>query len=76
MSIYPIVFWMAITSIRFSFYQYPDVISKLYQAGFRGAFSVELFNKGYWDSMDAKTILKHSYEKTAQVVGHALAPHI
>lgn len=55
---------------------YDEVISKLYLAGFRGAFSVELFNKGYWDSMDAKTILKNSYEKTAQVVTHALAPHM
>jgi 2-keto-myo-inositol isomerase len=55
---------------------FDKVISKLYLAGFRGAFSVELFNKGYWESMDAKTILKNSYEKTVKVVAHALAPHM
>lgn len=49
------------------------VIPKLYHAGFRGGFSVELFNKGYWERMDAKTLLKHSYEKTYNVVQKALA---
>lgn len=48
-------------------------IPKLYDAGFRGGFSVELFNKGYWETMDAKTILKNSYEKTYEVVEKALA---
>lgn len=49
------------------------VIPKLYHAGFRGGFSVELFNKGYWESMDAKTLLQNSYEKTYSVVQKALA---
>lgn len=49
------------------------VIPKLYNAGFRGGFSVELFNQGYWDTMDAKTLLKNSYEKTVDVVQKALA---
>lgn len=48
------------------------VIPKLYDAGFRGGFSVELFNKGYWETMDAKTLLKHSYEKTYHTVQRAL----
>ncbi len=48
------------------------VIPKLYNAGFRGGFSVELFNKGYWESMDAKTLLEKSYEKTYSVVRKAL----
>jgi 2-keto-myo-inositol isomerase len=49
-----------------------EVIPKLYNAGFRGGFSVELFNKGYWETMDAETILKNSYEKTCAVVEKAL----
>lgn len=52
---------------------FDEVIPKLYHAGFRGGFSVELFNKGYWDTMDAKTLLKQSYEKTYRVVQKALA---
>jgi 2-keto-myo-inositol isomerase len=49
------------------------LIPKLYEAGFRGGFSVELFNKDYWETMDAETILKNSYEKTYAVVEKALA---
>jgi len=49
------------------------VIPKIYNAGFRGGFSVELFNKGYWESMDAKTLLKNSFEKTYDVVQKALS---
>lgn len=48
------------------------VVPKLYSAGFRGAFSVELFNKGYWDSMDADTLLKKSFENTVLVLSKAL----
>jgi len=51
---------------------FDHILPKLYRAGFRGALSVELFNKGYWASMDAKTMLKNSYEKTVQVVEKAL----
>ncbi|MGB5205253.1 sugar phosphate isomerase/epimerase family protein [Eudoraea sp.] len=50
-----------------------EVIPKLYNAGFRGGFSVELFNKEYWETMDAQTMLKNSYEKTYEVVEKALA---
>lgn len=49
------------------------LIPKLYKAGFRGGFSVELFNRGYWETMDAQTMLKNSYEKTYDVVEKALA---
>ena len=52
---------------------FDDVIPKLYHAGFRGGFSVELFNKGYWETMDAQTLLKNSYEKTYDVIQKALA---
>lgn len=51
---------------------FDEVIPKLYHAGFRGGLSVELFNKGYWDTMSAKTLLKHSYEKTFAVVQSAM----
>lgn len=53
--------------------EFDVVIPKLYNAGFRGGFSVELFNKGYWESMDAKTLLKNSFEKTYDVVQKSLA---
>ncbi|MEO9893866.1 sugar phosphate isomerase/epimerase [Aurantibacter sp.] len=50
-----------------------EVIPKLCEAGFRGGFSVELFNKGYWNTMDAKTLLKTCYEKTHATVEKALS---
>jgi len=49
-----------------------NVLPKLYKAGFRGALSVELFNKQYWASMDAKTMLKRSYDTTYQVIKKSL----
>lgn len=52
---------------------YDEVIPKLYDAGFRGGFSVELFNREYWNSMDAETILKESYERTVAVINDAMA---
>lgn len=52
---------------------FEEIIPKLYNAGFRGGFSVELFNKGYWETMDAKTLLKNSYEKTYDIVQKALS---
>ena len=30
------------------------VLPLLYDSGFRGGLSVELFNKGYWETMDVK----------------------
>ena len=49
-----------------------EVLPILYQTGFRGTLSVELFNKSYWETMDAKTILRKSYEKTLEVIHHSL----
>ncbi len=51
---------------------YDEVIPKLYKAGFRGGFSVELFNREYWNSMDAETILKESYDRTYEVLAGAM----
>ena len=49
-----------------------EIIPKLYHAGFRGGFSVELFNRGYWSQMDAETILRESYERTYNVLSDAM----
>ena len=48
------------------------VIPKLYHAGFRGGFSVELFNQGYWSQWDAKTMLEQSYHTTVSMLQHAM----
>lgn len=50
-----------------------EIIPKLYKAGFRGGFSVELFNQNYWDTMDVKSILLTSYEKTLQVIKESMS---
>lgn len=55
---------------------FDEVIPKLYHAGFRGAFSVELFNKEYWANMDAATLLAKSYESTRQVLESAMKNHL
>jgi 2-keto-myo-inositol isomerase len=52
---------------------YDTVLPKLYEAGFRGGLSVELFNKGYWETMDAETMLKNSYQSTLEVVTKAMS---
>ena len=49
------------------------VIPKLYRAGFRGGFSVELFNKGYWAQWSAEEMLAQSYEATVAVLTKAMA---
>lgn len=51
---------------------FKEVLPILYQTGFRGGLSVELFNKSYWDTMDAKTILRRSYEKTVEVIHNSI----
>lgn len=51
---------------------YNEVIPKLYKAGFRGGFSVELFNQSYWSSMDAETILEESYDRTKRILVDAM----
>lgn len=47
---------------------FKELLPLLYGTGFRGALSVELFNKSYWEKMDVRSILKTSYEKTAAVI--------
>lgn len=48
------------------------VVPKLYKAGFRGGFSVELFNRGYWARWDAKEMLAQSYARTVEVLSRAM----
>ncbi|WP_088340757.1 sugar phosphate isomerase/epimerase family protein [Robiginitalea sediminis] len=48
------------------------VIPKLYHAGFRGGFSVELFNQGYWAKWDAAEMLAQSYACTVEVLRKAM----
>jgi 2-keto-myo-inositol isomerase len=50
---------------------FKSILPKLYEAGFRGGLSVELFNKEYWATMDVDTMLAQSYMKTAQVIEEA-----
>jgi len=52
---------------------FDEILPKLYNSGFRGALSVELFNKEYWASMDADTMLKNSYDSTLKVISGSLA---
>lgn len=49
------------------------IIPKLYHAGFRGGFSVELFNKSYWETMTADELLQQSYDTTLAVLTNAMA---
>lgn len=47
---------------------FDKVLPILYETGFRGAFSIELFNQSYWDTMNIETVLKLSYEKTLKTI--------
>lgn len=47
---------------------FDKVLPQLYAAGFRGGLSVELFNKRYWETMDAETLLQKSYAATRQTI--------
>ncbi len=51
---------------------FSEILPKLYESGFRGGLSVELFNRHYWATMDAEAMLKNSYEKTVSVIERAL----
>lgn len=47
---------------------FKELLPLLYNTGFRGAFSIELFNKKYWETMDVKEVLRQSYNKTCQLI--------
>ncbi len=52
---------------------FDEVLPKLYAAGFRGGLSVELFNKGYWETMDAETLLKKCYDTTRMTIEKSMS---
>ncbi len=45
-----------------------SILRDLYATGYRGALSLELFNRTYWDRNDAQTIASVGLEKTRAVV--------
>lgn len=51
---------------------FKKILPLLYDGGFRGALSVELFNKGYWETMGVEEVLRKSFAKTAQVIDNVL----
>lgn len=51
---------------------FDTVIPKLYKAGFRGGFSVELFNPGYWAQWSAEEMLAQAYTATLAVLTKAM----
>ncbi len=51
---------------------FDKVLPILYETGFCGGFSIELFNKSYWETMDVKTLLKESYDHTKAIITSAL----
>lgn len=51
---------------------FSEILPLLYDTGFRGGLSVELFNKGYWETMDVKEVLRMSFEKTTQVINSSM----
>ncbi len=50
-----------------------DVLQALYQTGFRGVLSLEIFNRTYWEKYDALTTARLGREKTAAVVEKAFS---
>lgn len=47
---------------------FKELLPLLYDTGFRGALSVELFNKQYWETMNVKEVLRQSFAKTCRVI--------
>ena len=35
-------------------------------------YTIDDFNKGYWETMDVKEVLKKSFEKTTQVINSSM----
>lgn len=52
----------------------PKVLQILYNIGFRGALSLEIFNREYWEKYDALTTARMGFEKITAVVEEAF-PH-
>ena len=50
----------------------PSILRDMHAAGFRGALSLELFNRQYWEQ-DALTVARTGLEKIQAVVAKAMA---
>lgn len=46
----------------------PEILRTLRNTGFRGGLSLELFNRSYWNSVDARTIARTGLAKTRAVM--------
>jgi sugar phosphate isomerase/epimerase len=51
---------------------FDTAIPLLLHAGFRGAFSLELFNASYWNSSTPRQVLDTGFRKTAEVIDRAI----
>lgn len=52
---------------------FQKILPQLYANGFRGALSVELFNKGYWSKYSPSELLKVCRQKTESVIKKSFA---
>lgn len=50
-----------------------EVLPLLYERGFRGTLSLELFNESYWKTDSPQQILEKGYNKTVEVIDKAMA---
>ena len=51
---------------------FDKLLPLLFQTGFRGALSIELFNRTYWESMDVEELLKKSFSSISAVIDNSL----
>ncbi len=51
---------------------FDKVLPLLFQTGFRGTFSIELFNKTYWKTMDVRDLLERSYRSVFNTISNNL----
>lgn len=51
---------------------FDELLPLLYQTGFRGALSLELFNPAYWTGQDVRKALTDGYNKVLNVIIYAM----
>lgn len=51
---------------------FEEVLPILYESGFRGALSLELFNPEYWQHPNVKVALRTGYEKVLTVINRSI----
>lgn len=55
---------------------FDKILPSLYESGFRGAFSLELFNPSYWAEPDHKKALRTGYRKVADTIDKAMRNNV